>query len=789
MLISPPFIPSPVAGESDDAFLDRAMQGGVPGDGGFPLSFDLNWHGGIHLTAPREGATVLPVRAIADGTLVYFRQPTEESSAPADHGLRYRDGWTDNGCIVLKHETEIGEGAHSTVVFYSIYMHLSRITLPSPAKGKKVYRKDELGEAGRIYGQSNRIHFEVIADQSQISNLIGRGEQLLVHQAGNGRTDSCWGDMYFFIPQEVLVYEVPPTNRVQSTNSSAVVYRCPVIPPGVPPVQNERGEPENDPTKPVRENVAYEYDWSTVCQLQEGLFVRMRYERGQCTLTTFLVTGHEIGSHQEEADYEYNLYRTATSLYPRSPSAGYELLRFGRILGPDALLPTDAAHWRQIALPTPEGAEARRGWVNLNAPTVTQFSDADFPHWHGWHLIDDDTDSDSHCQSPFIRRFLRLDDGKVVSDQVDAVSIALSPTFASLPEEEKLKLSERYELERARNEAALSDPATQQQIKRFICKFPTEWTKGDFDTRYGWLRKVAPGGPLTEESYNRLRKHHQELAFWENAALDSIEAKHWHFPPKEFIKAFRKCWWLAPSEFRKVYPDVGEDKIEKYLTLINKATSKYLIVGPLRCSHFFGQAGVETNKLVWMSELYNGNPYDYFRKYEKAKNFAGWLGNIKTNDGGNFRGRGMKQLTGRANYTLYWVYRGWMAKSSYTDRWWRNPQWWGIAGDTVSPAQYNTLPTQNATTLTQLEIDMRPPNIINPDRVNTDPQTSVDTAGWFWAHNKLINIADINDVAQMTRKIRGDGQNVGVATPWPADANFPQRQLLTQNVMNYLGDH
>jgi len=789
MLISPPFIPSPVAGESDDAFLDRAMQGGVPGDGGFPLSFDLNWHGGIHLTAPREGATVLPVRAIADGTLVYFRQPTEESSAPADHGLRYRDGWTDNGCIVLKHETEIGEGAHSTVVFYSIYMHLSRITLPSPAKGKKVYRKDELGEAGRIYGQSNRIHFEVIADQSQISNLIGRGEQLLVHQAGNGRTDSCWGDMYFFIPQEVLVYEVPPTNRVQSTNSSAVVYRCPVIPPGVPPVQNERGEPENDPTKPVRENVAYEYDWSTVCQLQEGLFVRMRYERGQCTLTTFLVTGHEIGSHQEEADYEYNLYRTATSLYPRSPSAGYELLRFGRILGPDALLPTDAAHWRQIALPTPEGAEARRGWVNLNAPTVTQFSDADFPHWHGWHLIDDDTDSDSHCQSPFIRRFLRLDDGKVVSDQVDAVSIALSPTFASLPEEEKLKLSERYELERARNEAALSDPATQQQIKRFICKFPTEWTKGDFDTRYGWLRKVAPGGPLTEESYNRLRKHHQELAFWENAALDSIEAKHWHFPPKEFIKAFRKCWWLAPSEFRKVYPDVGEDKIEKYLTLINKATSKYLIVGPLRCSHFFGQAGVETNKLVWMSELYNGNPYDYFRKYEKAKNFAGWLGNIKTNDGGNFRGRGMKQLTGRANYTLYWVYRGWMAKSSYTDRWWRNPQWWGIAGDTVSPAQYNTLPTQNATTLTQLEIDMRPPNIINPDRVNTDPQTSVDTAGWFWAHNKLINIADINDVAQMTRKIRGDDQNVGVATPWPADANFPQRQLLTQNVMNYLGDH
>lgn len=52
---SPPFIPAPVAGETDDAYLARAMVGGIPGDGGYPLSFDLNWHGGIHLTAPQEG--------------------------------------------------------------------------------------------------------------------------------------------------------------------------------------------------------------------------------------------------------------------------------------------------------------------------------------------------------------------------------------------------------------------------------------------------------------------------------------------------------------------------------------------------------------------------------------------------------------------------------------------------------------------------------------------------------------------------------------------------------------
>lgn len=786
MLISPPFIPRLEVGENDDTFINRAMLGGTPGDGAFPLSFDLNWHGGMHLTAPREGTVSLPVRAIADATLVYFRQPIEEASAPADHGLRYRDQWTDNGCIVLKHETEIGEGALSTVVFYSIYMHLSKITLTNPTKGQAIYRKDSIGEAGRIYGQSERIHFEIIADQSQLAHLVGRTEKTLNHQASNGRTDSCWGDMYFFVPPEVLVYEAPPANRIQTENNAPVIYRCTALPTGTPTMQ-EGDSAENgrgaEPTPLIQD-----YEWAVANQLQEGIFVRMRYERGQCTLTSFLMCGEEIGTHQEDADYEYDLYRAATNLYPQRPSAGYELLRFGRVLGPDTLQPVDAAHWRQITLPARAGEQPRTGWVNLNAATVAKFSDADFPHWQGWQLIDDDTDSDSHCQSPFIRSLLRLDDGKMVSDQVDAVSIALSPAYASLSEEEKLKLSKRYEQERTQNEAALRDPVAQNQLKRFICKFPSEWTKNDFDTRYGWLKKVAPGGPLSEESYNRLRKHHEELAFWEDAALEGIGSNHWHFPPKEFIGYFRKCIWLSPNEFIGIYPNAQPERVQSYLTLINKAATKYLITGSVRRAHFFGQAGVETNQLRWMSELYNGDPYDYFRRYANAQNFSGWLGNIKWNDGGEFRGRGMKQLTGRANYADYWVYRGWLARSSYSDRWWRNSQWWGIAGNNVTQPQRSTLPIQNTATVARLEADMLPPQIANPDRVNSEPATSIDTAGWFWAKNSLLKIADSNSVEEMTRRIRGDGPRVGVDVPWPAAANFPQRQQMTASALKHIGN-
>lgn len=100
-------------------------------------------------------------------------------------------------------------------------------------------------------------------------------------------------------------------------------------------------------------------------------------------------------------------------------------------------------------------------------------------------------------------------------------------------------------------------------------------------------------------------------------------------------------------------------------------------------------------------------------------------------------------------------------------------------------AQYNTLPTQSAVVLAQLEIDMRPPQVNNPDRINTEPSTSADTAGWFWAKNRLISIADTNNVAEMTRKIRGDGPNVGITTPWPEAANFPRRQEMTEETLKY----
>ena len=83
MLISPPFLPARGATQTENDWLDACMTGGAPGEGAFPVSFNLGWHGGVHLTAPAAnpataGNLTEKVRAIADGTVVFVRPANQQ---------------------------------------------------------------------------------------------------------------------------------------------------------------------------------------------------------------------------------------------------------------------------------------------------------------------------------------------------------------------------------------------------------------------------------------------------------------------------------------------------------------------------------------------------------------------------------------------------------------------------------------------------------------------------------------------------------------------------------------
>jgi putative chitinase len=124
----------------------------------------------------------------------------------------------------------------------------------------------------------------------------------------------------------------------------------------------------------------------------------------------------------------------------------------------------------------------------------------------------------------------------------------------------------------------------------------------------------------------------------------------------------------------------------------------YEINSTLRIAHWIGQAAHETGKFVYLTEL-GGDAY--FTKYDGRAD----LGNTQPGDGARFRGRGLFQITGRANYAKYGA---------------------------------------------DLKIDL----VDDPARA-ADPDVATETACLFWNDHDLNTLADADDGTGITRKING----------------------------------
>ena len=155
---------------------------------------------------------------------------------------------------------------------------------------------------------------------------------------------------------------------------------------------------------------------------------------------------------------------------------------------------------------------------------------------------------------------------------------------------------------------------------------------------------------------------------------------------------------ITVQQLLQILPNAGP-VAGVFTPLLNTAMVRYQIVGPMRIAAFIAQIGHESGQLRFVKEIWG--PTKAQARYEGRSD----LGNNQPGDGSKFRGRGLIQITGRANY---------MACGE------------GLGLDLI-----------------------KQPELLEK------PQHACMSAAWFWATNRLNTLADVGDITKISRRING----------------------------------
>lgn len=147
------------------------------------------------------------------------------------------------------------------------------------------------------------------------------------------------------------------------------------------------------------------------------------------------------------------------------------------------------------------------------------------------------------------------------------------------------------------------------------------------------------------------------------------------------------------------------DRATEWLPHIAAAMMEFDISTPARQAAFLAQIGHESGGLHWVVELWGPTPAQ--ARYEGRKD----LGNTTPGDGFKFRGRGLIQTTGRANY---------------------------------------------AATGAALGIDL-----LSDPTLLALPENAARSAGWYWQNRGLNALADVGDFRRITLRINGGLNGMG----------------------------
>ena len=167
---------------------------------------------------------------------------------------------------------------------------------------------------------------------------------------------------------------------------------------------------------------------------------------------------------------------------------------------------------------------------------------------------------------------------------------------------------------------------------------------------------------------------------------------------------------ITAAKIKQIMPNVVKNvsknpnfkgyTFEQIFLYILKYAEEFDINTPLRWSHFLAQIAHESAELRYSEEIASGKAYD-------TGKLAGILGNTPQadGDGQKYKGRGLIQITGRANYEAYKKYCGF--------------------------------------------------DVVTKPQLLAQPVGAIRSAMWFWKSKGLNELADRDEFTVITKRING----------------------------------
>jgi putative chitinase len=155
---------------------------------------------------------------------------------------------------------------------------------------------------------------------------------------------------------------------------------------------------------------------------------------------------------------------------------------------------------------------------------------------------------------------------------------------------------------------------------------------------------------------------------------------------------------ITEQQLLQILPNAGR-QAGVFVPVLNTAMNRYGIVGTPRVAAFIAQVGHESGQLRYVREIWG--PTAQQAGYEGRAD----MGNTVKGDGSKYRGRGLIQITGRANYAA--------------------------CGEALG-------------------LDL----LSKPELLEL-PQHAAMSAAWFWSMKGLNTLADQGQFVKITRRING----------------------------------